>query len=240
MKFDDETHKVSLDASKSNWKSVMHTFVLDFGEVTLGGGGGRDRRDIIPDLDEKFTLDIGTTLPSELLKWKKKVGVLNATLTANCDECGTQSALVFAGHVEASLGFTGIDVDKFEISVTPRGVAAHVGLSVEFIGEIDYRSFVAPEHELTLLDIPVSGWKIPGIFEFGPHIQLNAGYIIDYIGGQASASARITISILDSAIAKLDLLSAYSEARNRGSSAEEYKSRHTEVVRVQTCAKFSV
>ncbi|KAL4898655.1 hypothetical protein BDV59DRAFT_206929 [Aspergillus ambiguus] len=206
VQFDDKTQKAVLEATKSTWKQVMNTFVLDFGEVTLGGGN--TKRDIIPDLDEKFRLNVGATLPSKIFEWKVNRGPLNGSLTANCDECGTQGTLVFAGHVEASLGLGGVDIDKFEISITPQGVQAHVGLSLEFVGQLDWRGGLAsPSEELTLLEIPVSGWNIPGIFEFGPRIQLNAGYVIDYIGGEASVSTGITASIPDTAIAKLDLLS---------------------------------
>ncbi len=202
VEFDDKTHKVILDATESNWKKVMSTFVLDFGELVLGRN---NKRDIIPDLDKKFTLDVGSSFPKEIFSWEVDTGVLNATLQANCDDCGTEGSLVFAGHVEASLGWTGIDIDKFELSVKPQGVKAHVGVSLEFQGEVDFRDFVQPSQELNLLDIPVSGWRIPKVFEFGPNIEINAGYVIDYIGGSAVFSTGITASIPDTAIAKLDL-----------------------------------
>ncbi|KGQ02180.1 hypothetical protein PAAG_11136 [Paracoccidioides lutzii Pb01] len=203
--FDDKTLSVKLVAVKSTWKKVMNTWVLDFGEVILGGKG---KRDIIPDLDKKFRLNVDATLPTKIFEWKRNKGVLNATLTANCNDCGVQGTLIFAGHVEASLGLGGVDIDKFEISVRPERLQAGVNLGLDFVGHVDWRGLTgkAPEAEITLLEIPVSGWNIPGIFEFGPRIQLNAGYGIDYIGGQASASAGIVARIPDSSIAKVDLL----------------------------------
>ncbi|KAL4879335.1 hypothetical protein BJY04DRAFT_229120 [Aspergillus karnatakaensis] len=206
VEFDDKSQKVIFDATKSTWKKVMSTFILDFGEVVLGDESNNNKRDIIPDLDEKFRLNLEATLPEEIFRWEVRNGALNGTLTANCDECGTAGTLVFAGHVEASLGWGGVEVDKFEISITPQGVQAHLGLSLEFEGELDYRQFTRPSQELEILNIPVSGWNIPGIFEFGPRILLNAGYAIDYIGGRASVSTGITARIPDSATAKLDLL----------------------------------
>ncbi|KAL2808272.1 hypothetical protein BJX63DRAFT_436259 [Aspergillus granulosus] len=205
--FDDNAQKVNLEATQSSWKKVMNTFVLDFGEVVLGSDRGDDRkRDIIPDLDAKFRLDVGATLPQQIFQWQVSRGVLNASVTANCNDCGTSGTLVFAGHVEASLSFSGFEVDKFEISVRPEGVQAHVGLSLDFLGHLDYPKLVKPAQEFELLEIPVSGWNIRGIFEFGPRILLNAGYSIDYIEGVASVSTGITARIPDSAIAKLDLL----------------------------------
>ncbi|KAL3480821.1 hypothetical protein BJX99DRAFT_254154 [Aspergillus californicus] len=205
--FDDKTRKVVLDATESTWKKVMNTFVLDFGEVVLGNNNNNDndKRDIIPDLDKKFTLDVSSSFPEEIFSWEIETGVLNATLQANCNDCGTEGALVFAGHVEASLGWTGVDIDKFELSVKPQGVKAHVGVSLEFDGEVDFREFIQPSEEFNLLDIPISGWRIPKVFEFGPHIEINAGYVIDYIGGSAVFSTGITATIPDTAIAKLDL-----------------------------------
>ncbi|KAL3446136.1 hypothetical protein BJX65DRAFT_319041 [Aspergillus insuetus] len=203
VSFDDKTRKVVLDATLSTWKKVMNTFVLDFGEVVFGGGN--NKRDIIPDLDKKFTLDVSSSFPEEIFSWEVETGVLNATLQANCVDCGTEGALVFAGHVEASLGWTGVDVDKFELSVKPQGVKAHVGVSLEFDGEVDFREFIQPSQEFNLLDIPISGWRIPKVFEFGPSIEINAGYVIDYIGGSAVFSTGVTASIPDTAIAKLDL-----------------------------------
>ncbi|OJD13258.1 hypothetical protein AJ78_06265 [Emergomyces pasteurianus Ep9510] len=203
--FDDKNQRVRLEATKSTWKKVMQTYTLDFGEVILGSKG-LVKRDIIPDLDEKFRLGIGVTLPTRIFGWEINKGALKGNLTANCNECGTRGALVFAGHIEASLGWTGFDIDRFEISVKPEGVAVNVELELLFDAHLDFRRFTKPSQEINLVEIPISGWNIPGIFEFGPRIQLNAGYEISYISGTASATAGITARIPDSAIAKLDLL----------------------------------
>lgn len=206
VRFDDKTRSVHLEATKSTWKKVMQTYTLDFGEVVLGSKG-LVKRDIIPDLDEKFRLGIGATLPKKIFGWEINQGVLKGNLTANCNECGTRGALIFSGHIEASLGLGGFDVDRFEISVKPEGVAVNVELELLFNAHLDFRRHIKPSQEIKLLEIPLSGWNIPGIFEFGPRIQLNAGYEIGYISGSASATAGITARIPDSAIAKLDLLS---------------------------------
>ncbi|PGH08063.1 hypothetical protein GX51_01505 [Blastomyces parvus] len=204
--FDDKNQRVRFEATRSTWKKVMNTYTVDFGEVVLGSKG-LVKRDIIPDLDEKFRLGIGVTLPTRIFNWEVNKGPLKGNLTANCNDCGTQGALIFAGHIEASLGWTGFDIDKFEISVKPQGVAVNVELELLFDAHLDFRRFVKPSQEINLVEIPISGWNIPGIFEFGPRIQLNAGYEISYISGTASATAGITARIPDSAIAKLDLLS---------------------------------
>lgn len=40
---------------------------------------------------------------------------------------------------------------------------------------------------------------------FGPNIQINAGFQVDYIGGSASVTTGISAVIPDSSIAKVDL-----------------------------------
>ncbi|KAL4935925.1 hypothetical protein BDV06DRAFT_233838 [Aspergillus oleicola] len=170
---------VIFHASESTWKKVM-SFVLDFGEVVLGENG-LTKRDIIPDIDEKFRLDLEATLPETIFKWQVRNPPLNGALTAYCDQCGTSGTLVFAGHVGASLGVGGVVADKLVVTVTPQGM-----------------KFVKPSQELEILEIPVSGCNISGIFELGPHIVLNAEYVIDYSGGSASVSSGITARIPDS------------------------------------------
>ncbi|KAK2789135.1 hypothetical protein FQN53_002359 [Emmonsiellopsis sp. PD_33] len=203
--FEDETRTIHMEATKSTWKKVMQTVTLDFGEVVLGSKG-LVKRDIIPDFSERFRLGVGATLPTRIFGWSVNKGPLKGNLTANCNECGTQGTLVFSGHVEASLGWTGLDIDRFEVSVQPEGVGVNVELELLFEAHLDYRKWVKPSQEITLLEIPISGWNIPGILEFGPRIQLNAGYEIGYISGTASATAGISATIPDTAIAKLDLL----------------------------------
>lgn len=127
------------------------------------------------------------------------------SLGINCNGCGTTGTLVFAGHIEASL-FGGLE--KFELSATPNNIAANLDLEVLFEGEVDYVGLDPFAKEFTLLQLPLpSGWKIPGILTFGPNVQINAGFSVDYIGGSASVSTGVSARISDSAVAKVDLAS---------------------------------
>lgn len=219
VRFDDKTHTILMDGTKSTWKRVMNSFIIDFGEIVLGGGRKRDtiselskRVDIIPDLSRRFAMDVEMTFPTKIFEWKKSIGPVNATLTANCNECGTTGSLVFEGHVEGHSDWDfpnpipDIVIDRFDITVRPEGVGANLDLSLEFVGQLDFRSLVKPSQEINLLDIPLSGWNIPNVLEIGPRVQLNAGYEIDYVIGSASASAGVSATIPDSSFAKLDLL----------------------------------
>ncbi|KAJ0420335.1 hypothetical protein BJY00DRAFT_313272 [Aspergillus carlsbadensis] len=209
VEFDDDASKVVLDAALSTWKKVMNTFVLDFGEAALEGCS--DKHDIIPEINNRLALDITSSFPKELFSWEPETRTPHARLKAICNGCGTEGAVVVSGHVEAGRSSTGIEVNKFELSVKPQGVKTHVGVSLAFDGEANFRgSTQQPSREINLVNIPLSGWRIPGVSQFGPSISINAGYTIDYISGSGVFTTGVTASIPDTAIANLDLKAANS------------------------------
>jgi hypothetical protein len=87
--------------------------------------------------------------------------------------------------VEGSLSGTGVKIGKLELSIKPQGVKIRLGVSLELDGDVDFRDSRQPSGEVTLLDHPVSGWRVPGVFQFGPSFKISAGYVIDYIRGTA-------------------------------------------------------
>lgn len=155
--------------------------------------------------EKAFTIDLSSTFPERIIAWNFSSAVAKGKMEVNCDNCGTTGELTFAGHVEASI-FGGIDV--FEISARPSNVGVNFGLEVLFEGHLNFKrnglNPAADKFELVQLPLP-SGWRIPGILTFGPNIQINAGYQIDYIGGSASLTTGVSATIPDTAIAKVDL-----------------------------------
>lgn len=58
------------------------------------------------------------------------------------------------------------------------------------------------------MELPLpSGWRFPGVLTFGPNVKINAGYTIEYIGGEASVTTGISARVPDSSVAKVDLAS---------------------------------
>ncbi|CEL10651.1 hypothetical protein ASPCAL13767 [Aspergillus calidoustus] len=208
VEFDNKESKIVLEASPSTWKKVIGTFVLDFGKGTFEQG--YNRRNSFPDLDGSLMLDVSTSFPEEILIWEDKSGFPNARLRANCTDCSTEGILALAGHVEGSLSGTGVKIDKLELSIKPQGVKIRLGVSLELDGDVDFRDSSQPSGEVTLLDYPVSGWRVPGVFQFGPSFKINAGYVIDYIRGTADFTTGVTAEIPDTAIVDLDLKAANS------------------------------
>ena len=95
-----------------------------------------------------------------------------------------------------------------EISAKPQGVGANFGIEAIFEGHLDFKGkgLLPATDKFELLQLPLpSGWRIPGVLTFGPNIQINAGYQIDYIGGAATVSTGISATIPDTSIAKVDL-----------------------------------
>jgi hypothetical protein len=203
--FDDKASTAKLAATKSTWQKVSNTTVLDFGDIVLGHQGTKDKRVLDVSLSKVFTLDLSSSFPTEIVNWTMNTPFADASLAINCVNCGTTGTLAFAGHVEASL-FGGLE--KFELSATPRNIAANLDLALEFSGEVDFDGLIAPGNEWTLVELPLpAGWRIPGVLTFGPNVKINAGYSIEYIGGEASVKTGISARVPDSSVAKVDLAS---------------------------------
>ncbi|EBA27300.1 uncharacterized protein AFUA_2G00270 [Aspergillus fumigatus Af293] len=203
--FDDKASTAKLAATKSTWQKVSNTTVLDFGDIVVGHQGTKDKRFLDVSLNKAFTLDVSSSFPTEIVNWTMNTPFVDASLAINCVNCGTTGTLAFAGHVEASL-FGGLE--KFELSAAPRNIAANLDLSLEFKGEVDFDGLPAPGKEWTLVELPLpSGWRVPGVLTFGPNVKINAGYTIEYIGGEASVTTGISARVPDSSVAKVDLAS---------------------------------
>ncbi|KAF9886762.1 hypothetical protein FE257_011139 [Aspergillus nanangensis] len=201
--FNDKTSTATLAATQSTWQKVSNSYTMDFGDIILGSDGSKDKRWLDFDLSKAFTIDLSSEFPSEIANWTMTNPYVDAYLAISCDDCGTEGTLQFAGHVEGSV-FGGID--KFEVSATPHGISAHLGISLDFHGEVDFDSMPAPGDEFTLVELPLpSGWRVPGVLQFGPNVKINAGYTIERIIGDAHVSTGITASIPDDSVAKVDL-----------------------------------
>ncbi|PKY02708.1 hypothetical protein P168DRAFT_239504 [Aspergillus campestris IBT 28561] len=202
--FNDKTATVTLDSVESTWQKISNSYTMDFGDIMLGDSG-KDKRWLDFDLSKAFTVDLSSKFPSEIANWTLNTPYVDAHLAITCDDCGTEGTVKFAGHIEGSV-FGGLD--KLEVSATPHGVSAHVGVSLDFHGDVDFEGLPAPGDEFTLLELPLpSGWRVPGVLTFGPNVKINAGYTVERIIGDAHVSTGITASIPDDSVAKVDLAS---------------------------------
>ena len=204
--FDDKASTVTLDATKSTWKKIANSYTMDFGDVDFGRvGRGKNNPALQAELSKAFTVDLSSDFPVEFANWTMNNSYVDARLAITCDDCGTKGSVKFTGHIEGSI-FGG--VEKLEVSAKPQGVEAHVGVGLDFEGEVDFKKMKKPQDEFTLLELPLpSGWRVPGLLTFGPNVKINAGYSIEKIIGTAHVGTGITASIPDKSIAKVDLAS---------------------------------
>ncbi|KAF9892066.1 hypothetical protein FE257_002472 [Aspergillus nanangensis] len=201
--FDPDEFIITLQAQKNTWKLVCDRYILDFGDIDTGQG--RNQKRLFDWNFNVFTLNLTTSLPTEIVHWNLSNPNVDASLAIDCNDCGTKGTLAFAGHVEVSLFG---DLEHFQLSATPRGIEGDLNLSLAFHGDVDFDGLPAVGQEWTLVTFPLpSGWKFPGILQFGPHVQINAGWNLDYISGDAMVSTGITARIPDSAIAEVDFAS---------------------------------
>ena len=200
--FDQINLKVILDATKSSWKNVTHTYNIDFGEIQRGGTQSNDvaKRQ---EFERALTLNLASSWPSKIFSktWPHSSG--SVTFDITCVECGTQGTLVFAGHIEGN-PFTGID--KLWISADPNGIRADLNLEVTLAGTYNFKGKDFAKSEWTLINIPLPySIRIPRVFQFGPHADVIAGYELGAIEGEATIGAGVAAIIPDDSFAKVDI-----------------------------------
>jgi hypothetical protein len=200
VQFDPETLRVNLDAGKSTWKNVTRSYTMDFGEVVRDRPRAMKKRQ---SFEKAFTLDLASTWPSTIVneKWTHSSG--SVSFGINCVDCGTSGTLVFSGHIEGN-PFTGID--KLLVQAVPNGIRADLNLELAFAGMYNFRGKDFAKREWTLVQIPLPyGIRIPGIFTFGPHADVKAGYELEKIEGEATIGTGVAAVIPDDSIAKVDV-----------------------------------
>lgn len=195
--FNDDKLEVTFDSAQSTWKEVSDTYVLDYGEFVPGDLDRRSWWDI--DLDKAFTLDLSSDFPSQIFEFDIENSDGKLTTAMSCKDCGTHGTLSFAGHIEVGVG----GVDKFELKMIPSGMSLNITTVLDIEGEIDTQ--IAPDPiEVQQVPLP-SGWRIPGVAQFGPTAKVLAGIDFGQLSGKISISQYIAASIPDSSIAKVDL-----------------------------------
>lgn len=201
--FYNSTLTVHLDATKKTWKEVAHTYTLDFGDF-IPEPSTNQRRFLNVNLDKSFTLDLTAQLPTEIFKTPTPN---NMSLAIDCIDCGTKGTLVFAGHISASL-FDGIT--SILLSATPHGIEANLKLSFDLSGSLSFEVAGALKVNKKLLTLPLpSGFNIPDILTFGPNVDINAGFSLDNLEGEAKITTGISAKIPDSSVAKIDLVAKH-------------------------------
>ncbi|KAB8258725.1 hypothetical protein BDV32DRAFT_139455 [Aspergillus pseudonomiae] len=202
IEFDDHTKTAKLQARRSEWKDVFHSFELSVGRVAK-----EEAHDtcVAPQhtkrKEHEKTLTMSFDHPWNLPQKDFSTPEDPFSLTLSCDQCGTKGSFELGfylrtkKHIPKAATFT----------LTPHGVSARLGPKLTLSGDFTEEY----SQQFDLAKIPIYGYSIPGILDLGPQVVFSLGFSVGPVSGSASVSSGIDISLLDSAELKIDLLSPH-------------------------------
>ncbi|KAE8135517.1 hypothetical protein BDV38DRAFT_272710 [Aspergillus pseudotamarii] len=202
IEFDDHTKTAKLQARRSEWKDVFHSFELSVGRVakeevydTCVAPQHMKRK------EHEKTLTMSFDHPWKLPQKDFSTPEDAFSLTLSCDQCGTKGSFELGfylrneKHIPKAATFT----------LTPHGVSTRIGPKLTLSGDFTEEY----SQQFDLAKIPIYGYSIPGVLDLGPEIVFSLGFSVGPVSGSASISSGIDISLLDSAELKIDLLSPH-------------------------------
>ncbi|QMW43561.1 hypothetical protein AFCA_007832 [Aspergillus flavus] len=202
IEFDDHTKTANLQARRSEWKDVFHSFELSVGRVAK-----EEVHDacVAPQhtkrKEHQRTMTMSFDHPWNLPQKDFSTPEDAFSLTLSCDQCGTKGSFELGfylrneNHIPKAATFT----------LTPHGVSARIGPKLTLSGDLTEEY----SQQFDLAKIPIYGYSIPGVLDLGPEIVFSFGISVGPVAGSASVSSGIDISLLDSAELKIDLLSPH-------------------------------
>lgn len=188
--YDEEANKAVLAATQSNWAAVAHSYDLVVGGVaeTRSADAVRAR-----DIDKSTSIDFVHDLPFSLA-----LGAQGLEARIACTNCSTTGS--FDMEFKVSQKFfvpTGASM-----KIKPKGVSAIAQIKLSGSGDL-----IEPlVKEFTILEIPISGLKIPGVLDLGPFLTVSVGAELAPLSLSAGIQSGATARIDDAAILEADLL----------------------------------
>lgn len=188
--YDEKANTAHLTANASDWKSAIHSYTLDVGQLSNPQGPvkrGDHKKDVTIDFNHDFPINY-TSLSAP------PYGI-----TLACLSCATFGKFIISAHLKTEF-FIPTDVT---FGIQPRGVSMEIDPKIILSGDIiPDKTFQA-----RLFTIPIEGITIPGgILDLGPEIQFNAGVTVGPLQGAAGISSGVNIAIPDGATATVDVL----------------------------------
>lgn len=186
--YDEVGNVARLQAKKTNWETIAHSYDLDVGHVPM-----TDSRLPVRDLSQDLSLDVSSAFP-----FQTKVTKNGLATTLECASCTTSGKL----NLELKVSQTLFVPTGASIRLSPQGVSAKAEIKLTESGELTE----AIEFEKSVLKIPLNAIRIPGVVNIGPNLDISVGFEISSLEGSASVSTGATASLADSAIVELNLL----------------------------------
>jgi hypothetical protein len=193
MQYDEVANKAVLAARLSTWEAIAHTYDLVVGGVS-GSPGQNNQTQAVQkrDIDKSTSIDFVHDFPFSVAL---SANGLSASLA--CTNCSTTGS--FETQFTISQKFfipTGASM-----KIQPKGVSAIAQVKLSGSGSTD-----ALTKEFTLLEIPISAFTIPGVFDLGPFLTVSVGAEILGLTLSAGITTGATMKFDDAAIMEVDLL----------------------------------
>lgn len=187
---DEEANKATLTASQSDWTSIAHTYDLVAGGFSdIPAAGAVQARDI----DKTASIDFVHDFPFSFA-----LGVPPLEARIACTNCSSTGSFEMEFKVSQKLFIpTGASM-----KIKPKGVSAIAQIKLSGSGDVT-DSLVK---EFDIIEIPISGIKIPGILELGPFLTVSVGAELSAISISAGVQSGATAKLSDDAILEVDLL----------------------------------
>jgi hypothetical protein len=190
IQYDEEANQAILAASKTNWTSIAHSYDLVVGQVAQSPSpNALQARDI----EKSTSIDFVHDFPFSFA-----IGAQGLEARLACTNCSSTGA--FDMEFKVSQKFfvpTGASM-----KLKPRGVSAIAQIKLSGSGSLT-DSLVK---EFDIIEIPISGIKIPGILDLGPFLTVSVGAEISAISLSAGVQSGAKATIDDAAILEVDLL----------------------------------
>lgn len=188
--YDEEANTATLSSTQTNWTAMAHSYDLTVGHVAQTPGiDSRRRRDI----DKSTSVDFVHDFPFSFA-----LGAQGLEARISCTNCSSTGS--FDMEFKVSQKFfvpTGASM-----KVKPKGVSAIAQVKLSGSG-----SLTDPlVKEFNIVEIPISGLKIPGILDLGPFLTFAVGAELSAITLSAGIQSGATAKLSDDAILEVDLL----------------------------------
>lgn len=194
IQYDEVANKATLAASLSNWEAIAHSYDLVVGGVS-GSPGANNQTQAIQkrDIDKSTSVDFVHDFPFSVAL---SANGLSASLA--CTNCSTTGQF----DMEFTISQKFFIPTGASMKIQPRGVSAIAQVKLSGSGTVTD----ALTKEFTLLEIPISAFTIPGVFDLGPFLTISVGAEISGITISAGVTTGATMKFDDAAIMEVDLL----------------------------------
>ncbi|KAF4634238.1 hypothetical protein G7Y89_g3873 [Cudoniella acicularis] len=211
--YDNRTNTVEFNATQKTWSDLQTGYTIQWGQnagpTAPDNSTAVAKRSIFGKLDPHWNPSMHIDVNHDFSKNLYTKNYKGVNFKIDCANCGTKGRFNFAGHIKTTLRHP-LTPSEMTMSVTPAGVEADLGLSLNINGKLAS----AWADEATFLEIPIEAIHIPDLLQVGPELTLSAGFSMQTIEGSATVSTGLTAKIPDSSIFFVDFLNSKNNKNN--------------------------